>query len=347
MNIRAAISTPLPWLTFLSSRVFGGAGAGKTPPLTVFPRTLRFTKEGVRYTVLLFLTGIAAINTANNLLYLVVAMLLSLIIISGIMSESTLRGLSGTRILPRHIYRGMGADFRLEIRNSKRRLPSYSFTAEEVGVEGLRTEPAYLIKLDGMEKTVRVSRYTFEKRGVMRLRGLVFKTRFPFGLFIKGRAVPAKEEVLVYPRVGPVEPGKIAETIREDAKAVQKKGAGSQLYGLRDYIGFDDSRHIHWKASARRGRLLTKEFEKEKEETVLIVFDNFDGDPLLFEDTVDEAASLAHHYVERGFGVGMRTLSWEIPVKTGVLHLHRILQSLATIAPAKGKGVPEVRAVAL
>ena len=65
-----------------------------------FPRTLEFTKEGARFVILLLVIGFAAINTGNNLLYLIVAMMLSLIVVSGLMSESTLRDITVKRTSP-------------------------------------------------------------------------------------------------------------------------------------------------------------------------------------------------------------------------------------------------------
>ncbi|MBI5560309.1 MAG: DUF58 domain-containing protein, partial [Deltaproteobacteria bacterium] len=272
MNLRAAISVPLPWLTLLTGKLFGHDAAKKRPSFFIFPRTLRFTKGGWLFTAVLFVIGIAAINTGNNLLYLIVATLLSFIIISGIMSESTLRKLKAGRIIPKHIYKERGADFAFAVENGKKFLPSYSFTVEELPLDGLSAAPAYAVKLDASKKIVTASEYTFKKRGVAKLRGMNFKTRFPFGLFVKGRAELSEEEVLVYPAMEPVEPEMVMEAAKQGAGAVRKKGIGGEFYGLRDHTLFDDSRYIHWKASARSGRLLRKEFEEEKEEGVIIIF---------------------------------------------------------------------------
>ena len=99
MNIRPAlISAPLPWLTMLAARVFGRKQQTHPGARRLFrlPRSLKFTREGKGFSIVLMLIGIVAINTGNNLLYLVVAMLLSLIIISGIMSNSTLKKLGAS-----------------------------------------------------------------------------------------------------------------------------------------------------------------------------------------------------------------------------------------------------------
>jgi hypothetical protein len=51
-------------------------------------RSLRFTKEGLSFVLFSLAVGVAAVNTGNNLLYLILAMMLSLIIVSGILSRA-------------------------------------------------------------------------------------------------------------------------------------------------------------------------------------------------------------------------------------------------------------------
>ena len=103
MRHRPAISVPLPWLAMLIGWTFGNRKRQTQGQRRRFklPRTLSITKEGWWYIAALFVIGIAAINTGNNLLYLVAATLLSIIIISGVVSEHTLRRIKITRVMPR------------------------------------------------------------------------------------------------------------------------------------------------------------------------------------------------------------------------------------------------------
>ena len=64
------------------------------------PRRLRATREGKYFVGITLGVGFAAVNTGNNLLYLLLGMMLSLIIASGILSEVSLRDLSLTRTPP-------------------------------------------------------------------------------------------------------------------------------------------------------------------------------------------------------------------------------------------------------
>jgi hypothetical protein len=62
-----------------------------------WPRRLKLTREGKYFIFITFGVGVAAINTGNNLLYLLLGMLLSLIIVSGVLSELSLRHLTVAR----------------------------------------------------------------------------------------------------------------------------------------------------------------------------------------------------------------------------------------------------------
>ena len=73
------------------------------------PRTLRPTRPGWVFFALTFGVGFAALNTGNNLLYMVLSLLLAFLVLSGVLSESALRGVRIRRRLPREIHAGRAA----------------------------------------------------------------------------------------------------------------------------------------------------------------------------------------------------------------------------------------------
>lgn len=347
MNLRPAISAPLPWLTLVVGKLFGrkGENTPRRKRLLRFPRSLKVTTEGKWFIGLLLFIGIAAINTGNNLLYLVVATLLSLIIVSGILSESTLRGVKVKRVMPRYVYKNEPAMVRFDVTNRKRLFPSFSFYITDERVEGLKPDDAYVLRLDHGESTVATTRYSFKKRGLYRLAGVRVSTRFPFGIFVKGKREEAPLDILVYPMVGaPRTKGITVDAASEGTASSRRKGSGGQLYGLRNYTFADDARFIHWRSAARGSKLLLKEHEREADNRLTIVFDNYaTADTEAFETLVDEAASLASHYIKRGFPVGLKTLECEVAPGRGTRKLHVILETLSLITPAKSYGVPGLK----
>ncbi len=348
MNLRPAISAPLPWLTSITARVFGKNGRMSKRSFLKSPRSLSVTIEGKLFIGILFIIGIAAINTGTNLLYLVLAALLSLIITSGILSESTLRRLKVTRTLPARVFKGTPAQFKLRVENRKRFFPSFSFNMQETAVDGIIGGPAYVLRLSPMSETVKTNTFIFEKRGIYELTGIKVYTTFPFGLFVKGKVEPAGEKVLVYPLIKAFKPGSFPEVsaVKDTGGNAARKGSGPELFSLRDYTTEDDSRFIHWKSAARQSRLLVKEFESEAERKVVIVLDNYPADNAqTFEDMIDDCATIASHFIRKNYSVGLKTITDEIRPGAGQDHLFRILGHLAVVGPVNTPGRPGLRIV--
>jgi len=86
--------------------------------------------------------------------------------------------------------------------------------------------------------------------------------------------VVLQREVLVYPPVeAPDEMFEILPLVRGEWK-VFVQGRGSDLYRIREYLPEDSARHVDWKATAKSGSLKVREFSREDERKLSIVFDN-------------------------------------------------------------------------
>src|SRR6202047_4395111 len=84
------------------------------------------TKAGVVYVLVTLVIGIAALNTGNNLLYIVVAAMLSAILVSGVVSALVLRGLELEVRVPEHMFAGRPVVGRVILRNPRRLLAAFS-----------------------------------------------------------------------------------------------------------------------------------------------------------------------------------------------------------------------------
>src|SRR5258707_5153905 len=113
----------------LSARV-AGRPRRATP---AWRRTLTFTRLGRWYTGLTIGIGLAAINTGNNLLFLVLGLMLASIVVSGILSEQSLRMVRVERRLPSGATAGQPTLVGLLARNGKPRAPSFSLELRERG----------------------------------------------------------------------------------------------------------------------------------------------------------------------------------------------------------------------
>lgn len=84
------------------------------------------TRAGIIYALVTLVIGIAALNTGNNLLYIVVAAMLAAILVSGVVSAWVLRWLELDVRLPEHVFAGRPVAGRIVLRNPRRFLPSFS-----------------------------------------------------------------------------------------------------------------------------------------------------------------------------------------------------------------------------
>lgn len=286
--------------------------------------------------------GFAAMNTGNNLLYLLASLLLALIIVSGILSEQSMRRLRLAAVIPEEIYAGSATALGVRVANRKRWLPSYSVTLE-AGERRL-----YLDRLRAGEERLVAWEATFAARGRQRLTGLRVVTRFPFGLFVKTGRLILDEDVLVFPAVVPVDGARRRALAGGGARAVRQRGRGHDLYNLRDYRSGDDRRLIHWRSSARTGTLMVRETQAETALDVRLLLIGHGHSPERLEAGLSEAASLATYLLGTGATVELVGRGVHVPSGRGRAHRRRLLTALALYDPASAPAVapPAARAVA-
>jgi uncharacterized protein (DUF58 family) len=298
------------------------------------------TRAGLIYILISVVIGIAAINTGNNLLYVVVAALLSAILVSGVASALVLRSLMLDVHLPDHVFAERPMLARLLLRNTSSWLPSFSVRvvpAKRKSKEHWRWEPSTLglprnrgpqdqwlrlpdrrlrrIREEAEKPILRESVYfpflapeqelradlemKFPVRGRYCEKDFGLATRFPFSFLMKTRRITLAREVIVYP---PVESTDrfldVLPMVTGEFEAFVS-GRGNDLYLIRDYMPDDSARHVDWKATARTGALKVREFSREDERKLRIVFDNPAPGVLqsaAYERGVSLAASLGWHF---------------------------------------------------
>ncbi len=155
------------------------------------PRGFRLTKSGRIFFVFLFGIILAAMATGNNLLFLILACLLSFMIVSGVESEMNIRYLDVDRQVPQEIYAGKPASIAYTVRNMR------NASARLVLIDAGRSKISFL-KRGGME-SVRQERL-FPDRGEYALGAVSVATTYPYGLFVKSIPFDLEDNVVVFPR---------------------------------------------------------------------------------------------------------------------------------------------------
>lgn len=227
----------------------------------------RPTKEGIAFLVLTLFVGFAALNTGNNLLYLVFGMMLSFVAASGIISMINLSWIEVRATTPDDVFALLPTPMRFSVRNAKTFIPSYSLTIE---VEGSR---AFLAYLPGKATKTVAIRHFFKKRGWNPIPEASLYTRFPFGFFKKWIRIDLEDsEVLVYPKIEKTGIRKDRIRQRVGERESENFGHEGDLRSLRVYNDGDNPKQIHWKTSAKIGKLMLQELHDDESRKVVIEF---------------------------------------------------------------------------
>lgn len=293
-------------------------------------RRIRFTSGGAAFTLGTMAVGFAAMNTGNNLLYLLLGSMLGFITVSSWLSEQAIRDLRIERRAPRAVTVGQDLRLTYEITNRKRRFPSLAVEISEAGLP----EKAFLAHVPPLGHATARSVNSFVQRGIYPLGTVTLSTGFPFGLFRKERDVEIPGEVVVWPRTDrPVrEPrlgaGRLATM---GAAARGAAGARGEYRSLRDYRVGDDSRDIHWKSTARLRSPVIREYEQDGAETRWVCLDLVAEPGDRAEVAVEIAATLLARAARQHRPFALVAGGTVLEPGDGRAHLERALDLLARV----------------
>jgi len=123
----------------------------------------------------------------------------------------------------------------------------------------------------------------------------------------------------------------------------QWRGEGRDFESMRDYVRGDEMRHISWTATARRGKLVTRQYQMERDQTILIALDagrlmtaRIENETKL-DSAVHAALALMSAAARAGDNAGLlvfgRRIKAFLPPKRGAEHLDAALEALHAIEP--------------
>jgi len=278
------------------------------------------TREGKAFVFVTLGVGLAAVNTGNNLIYLMLGLMLSTLLLSMVLSEIALARLRVFRGTPSRLFAGRPAIIGVTLANDKRRISSYSIDVEDRAAYGPPLPRCTHLKVDPRGADGATYTFTPVKRGVLLLEGFRVSTRFPFGLVEKARWIEGAAELLVYPRLVDVRLGDLARSAEKGESPSRIAGDGSEVAGLREHRVGDGARAIHWRRTASLGRLVARETMRESVAQMTLTVDNarpatadeaWDDS---FEAVLSRAASEAAVALGRGMAVQVRAQGESTPV---------------------------------
>jgi len=333
------------------------------------------TRVGIIYVVTIVVIAIAALNTGNNLLYIIVAAMLAAILVSGFTSAFVLRELELDVNLPEHVFAGKAALGRIVLRNRRRWLTSFSVSVvspkkeqsagarwrwisatfafppgrpperqwlklpdrklqrlpAKSAASDILKSPVYFPYIPSGREVKTELELRFDRRGRYQQDGFALATRFPFAFLQKSRRVALTREIIVYPHVEPTDEFfEVLPMITGEFEAFVR-GRGYDLYRIREYMPEDSARHVDWKATAKSGSLKVREFSREDERKLRVVFDNPAPGVIsekAYEDAIALAASLSWHFMGENTDLSFVGQEYE-----GAADIYRFLSYLALLEP--------------
>ena len=324
------------------------------------PWGYRLTREGLFYSLVVIVVASAAAFSGNNLLYLVFSCLLAAMLLAGFVSRLVLSGLQLDVRMPDHIFARQPVGLRVTLKNLKRLLPSFSIwisitpeaprarrrrrrsrrkePARAGPASGLSAGPVYCPMIAGGHSISTHLQATFPTRGRFQNEIFWLRTKFPFSFVERLARLHPAREITVYPSV---ESSPAVEEIVKRLAAEHASlshGESHDLYRIRPAAPGDGARLVNWKATARSGQLLVKEFTRDDHLRAQIVFDpavveTRPHDTGVFERAVQQCAAVVWRLYELRAEIRFDSANVSISTAGNPSAVFQILRHLSTVAP--------------
>ena len=278
------------------------------------------------YIAITILLGLAAVNTGNNLLFLIVSSMLGFMAASGVFGLRNLQRLDAVLLLPDEIYPDIPAQATLEITARSRTLPHFLL---KFHLQNAAAVLPFLPKGESVRLKVPI---TFTSRGAGSIDHIAVTSPFPVNFFVRSSIIRTAAEYLVFPKPAALPSGLATgeETARGE-QTRQRQGGSGELEAISTYTGREPLKLVHWKLSARHDELFVREMQSEQGAPVTINPDELPGTQ---EERLSHAAFLINSLMAAGKAVGLQL--GEEAILPGISRSHRLrmLGKLACHAPA-------------
>lgn len=263
---------------------------------------MRPNRDALVVAILTGLLSFIAFNLQAGWVYALVALLSGLLAAGALTAAVAPRGINVTRVLPDEICEGDRIAVTLELRTS--RWPRV-FVVIDDHVPGLEHAAMFIpILLPGRPRSL-TYQTTALRRGEHHGGEVAFRSHGLVGLFRASRMVDAQATVTIFPRYWPIRrlPSPGHDRVATEIAQVRSR-SGTEFHRVREHRHGDDLRRVHWRSTAKRGRLIVREFEDDATGRVTLLLDTrITGTENGFEDLIRAAASVAHHLTESGASV--------------------------------------------
>ena len=322
--------------------------------------------EGWAYLAVLAAVLAGAVIREINLLFMVAGLMAGPALFSWRLAVATMRGLAVRRRLPRAVCAGDMLVVELELENSRRRGAWAVVAEEQIRPEAEPAAPPvrprlYYSFVPGGRSQVRAYRGRLNRRGAYRLGPVRLWTRFPFGLVRRTVEAGATDRLVVFPRLGRLTRrwvNRRHEAFEGSQRRERRYGrTQGDFYGVRPWRRGDSRRWVHWRASARHGTLVVRQFEQYRNRDVAVLADLWqprDPGPQHLDNVelaVSFAATIVTDLCRKGGSNVMLAVTGPAPLRVSgpasALVLQNAMEGLALAEAHPDDRLPQLLAAAL
>ncbi len=283
---------------------------------------MKLTKAGTLYVLLTLFIGFAAVNTGNNLLFLIVSALLGFMAVSGIFGWLNIRGIRLSLDLPDEIYDGKDTLAVVRLENRKSFMPSFLIRVKMLGGDADFT----LVGRCGKETGTFITRV--RGRGYKPLGEALIESSFPINFFIRSKKYNPSERFVVFPapKACSGSAGFGHKEMRGE-KYTHLKGSDGDLLRILDYTGREPLKHIHWRISAKHEEYKVKEMTTSLNQPLILDVDRLPG--ANHEEALCCGVFLVNRFIRQNRPVGLKAGPLLIKPDRSRAHRLKLLTELA------------------
>lgn len=286
----------------------------------------------------------AAVNTGNNVIYLLFGLLLATLPISLIAARINLAPLRVDLSLPPEPRAGAPFTIGVRLVHRRRALASRGLELQlltESGTYG----PAWVERLDAGSTRMLPLTARRRDRGLLRIVGVRIRSIFPLGFLRREITWPVPAEILILPAGAPDGTRKGRSDLRPGQGELAPAVMGIEFEGLRHGSEQDDVRRVDWKSTARRGVLILRETAGEAQRRLeLDLVTRRGDDPRVararFEEEVSRLATRARRALEAGGNVRLTLDGRQAESYAGRAGTRPLLRRLARVVAKDENGRP-------
>lgn len=234
-------------------------------------RKIRITREGKVFLLVSLGVGFAALNTGNNLLYLVLSLHLCLLVVQLAVGELNLRNQEVSRSAPSRTSVDVFFPVTFLVTNKNRFFPVFSLQIRDIINGNQFKRSCHFLKTNAGETRSIEYKGEISQRGNCTFSHVQLSSAFPFGLTERTKLLPIAHHMIIWPKKIDVV---VPPTLHKKGIGPQtttRKGIGDEYWQLRQFETGDDPKKVSWKASAKMNQLMVVDTQLQTDTQVDVV----------------------------------------------------------------------------